>query len=38
MQMVLSQVDKVMTTQLGPEWRSLVKSFEDKPFAAASIG
>ncbi|KAG7313216.1 hypothetical protein JYU34_000315 [Plutella xylostella] len=32
------QVDKVMTTQLGPEWRSLVKSFEDKPFAAASIG
>lgn len=32
------QVDKVMTSQLGPEWRVRVAAFEDKPFAAASIG
>lgn len=32
------QVEKVMSSQLGPEWRTKVASFEDKPFAAASIG
>ncbi|KAF9414460.1 hypothetical protein HW555_007657 [Spodoptera exigua] len=32
------QVEKVMSAQLGPEWRYRVASFEDKPFAAASIG
>ncbi|XP_047040351.1 atypical kinase COQ8B, mitochondrial-like isoform X1 [Helicoverpa zea] len=32
------QVEKVMSSQLGPEWRYRVASFEDKPFAAASIG
>ncbi|KAJ8737939.1 hypothetical protein PYW08_000534 [Mythimna loreyi] len=32
------QVEKVMSSQLGPEWRSRVAMFEDKPFAAASIG
>ncbi|XP_049884725.1 atypical kinase COQ8A, mitochondrial isoform X2 [Pectinophora gossypiella] len=32
------QVEKVMSSQLGPEWRSKVQYFEDKPFAAASIG
>uniref|UniRef100_A0A2A4JQT9 ABC1 atypical kinase-like domain-containing protein n=1 Tax=Heliothis virescens TaxID=7102 RepID=A0A2A4JQT9_HELVI len=32
------QVEKVMSSQLGPEWRHKVASFEDKPFAAASIG
>ncbi|CAB3226469.1 unnamed protein product [Arctia plantaginis] len=32
------QVAKVMTSQLGPNWRDMVASFEDKPFAAASIG
>lgn len=32
------QVEKVMASQLGPEWRSRVASFEEKPFAAASIG
>lgn len=32
------QLERVMNTQLGPDWRSFVKDFEDKPFAAASIG
>ncbi|CAG4942995.1 unnamed protein product [Colias eurytheme] len=32
------QVEKVMTSQLGPDWRNRVQSFEEKPFAAASIG
>ncbi|XP_030027781.1 atypical kinase COQ8B, mitochondrial [Manduca sexta] len=32
------QVEKVMTSQLGPEWRGRVQTFEEKPFAAASIG
>ncbi|XP_034671697.1 atypical kinase COQ8B, mitochondrial [Drosophila subobscura] len=32
------QVERVMNTQLGPDWRQRLTSFEDKPFAAASIG
>lgn len=32
------QVEKVMKEELGNEWRSRFASFEDKPFAAASIG
>lgn len=32
------QVEKVMVKELGKEWRSKFASFEDKPFAAASIG
>lgn len=32
------QVEKVMTSELGEEWRGKLKSFEEKPFAAASIG
>ncbi|XP_013179050.1 PREDICTED: aarF domain-containing protein kinase 4 isoform X1 [Papilio xuthus] len=32
------QVEKVMSSQLGPDWRDRVQHFEDKPFAAASIG
>lgn len=32
------QVEKVMIAQLGADWKSRVKSFEEKPFAAASIG
>lgn len=32
------QVERVMNTQLGPDWRQKFKSFDDKPFAAASIG
>ncbi|CAH0756103.1 unnamed protein product [Diatraea saccharalis] len=32
------QVEKVMSSQLGSDWRSRVQHFEEKPFAAASIG
>lgn len=32
------QVEKVMSSQLGPDWRSKIHQFEEKPFAAASIG
>lgn len=32
------QVEKVMSTELGDNWRSKLASFEEKPFAAASIG
>ncbi|CAH0716225.1 unnamed protein product, partial [Brenthis ino] len=32
------QVEKVMSSQLGPDWRSLIQHFEEQPFAAASIG
>ncbi|KAK9509908.1 hypothetical protein O3M35_004799 [Rhynocoris fuscipes] len=33
-----SQVEKVMRSQLGPDWKSKFLKFEMKPFAAASIG
>ncbi|KAK7788462.1 hypothetical protein R5R35_012206 [Gryllus longicercus] len=32
------QVEKVLQSELGPEWKTKVQSFEEKPFAAASIG
>ncbi|KAK3370159.1 nuclear protein Es2-domain-containing protein [Podospora didyma] len=32
------QRDRVLTTDLGAEWRDLFDEFEDKPIAAASIG
>ncbi|GKT58943.1 ABC1 family protein [Colletotrichum tofieldiae] len=32
------QRDKVLTANLGPEWRELFEEFEEKPVAAASIG
>ncbi|XP_026759739.2 atypical kinase COQ8B, mitochondrial isoform X1 [Galleria mellonella] len=32
------QVEKVMSSQLGVDWRTKVQHFEEKPFAAASIG
>lgn len=32
------QVEKVLKSEFGSDWRSKFKSFEDKPFAAASIG
>ncbi|XP_051174271.1 atypical kinase COQ8B, mitochondrial isoform X1 [Leptopilina boulardi] len=32
------QVEKVLSSELGPDWRSKLSTFEDKPFAAASIG
>lgn len=32
------QVDEQMTLELGANWRKLFREFEDRPFAAASIG
>lgn len=32
------QVKKVLVAELGENWREKLKSFEEKPFAAASIG
>uniref|UniRef100_A0AAQ6A4C4 ABC1 atypical kinase-like domain-containing protein n=1 Tax=Amphiprion ocellaris TaxID=80972 RepID=A0AAQ6A4C4_AMPOC len=32
------QMDKVLEEELGPGWREKLSAFEDKPFAAASIG
>lgn len=32
------QVEKVMSLEFGPNWREKFASFEEKPFAAASIG
>ena len=36
--MPASQRDKVMTENLGPNWRDLFESFDEVPMAAASIG
>ena len=33
-----SQRDKVLASNLGPDWRDLFSSFDEKPIAAASIG
>ncbi|KAH6715196.1 ABC1 family-domain-containing protein [Leptodontidium sp. MPI-SDFR-AT-0119] len=33
-----SQRDRVLTDNLGPEWREVFSSFDEKPLAAASIG
>jgi aarF domain-containing kinase len=33
-----SQRNKVLASNLGPEWRELFSDFEEKPLAAASIG
>lgn len=32
------QVEKVLVAELGHDWRGKLQSFEEKPFAAASIG
>ena len=32
------QLEKVLTSELGSDWRSKVAEFEDDPLAAASIG
>uniref|UniRef100_A0AAY4CQP9 ABC1 atypical kinase-like domain-containing protein n=1 Tax=Denticeps clupeoides TaxID=299321 RepID=A0AAY4CQP9_9TELE len=32
------QMNKVLEEELGPEWKQKLLSFEEKPFAAASIG
>lgn len=36
--MPASQRDKVLVRNLGADWRELFSNFEEKPFAAASIG
>lgn len=36
--MPASQRDRVLAADLGPDWRQLFSSFDDKPLAAASIG
>ena len=33
-----SQRDKVLASNLGPDWRDIFSSFDEKPMAAASIG
>lgn len=33
-----SQMNKMMTSELGADWQSMYKHFDMKPFAAASIG
>uniref|UniRef100_A0A0K2UA31 Chaperone activity of bc1 complexlike, mitochondriallike [Nasonia vitripennis] n=1 Tax=Lepeophtheirus salmonis TaxID=72036 RepID=A0A0K2UA31_LEPSM len=33
-----SQMEKVIAEELGPDWRSMFASFNETPFAAASIG
>ena len=32
------QLERVLTDELGPQWRERVASFDDEPLAAASIG
>ncbi|KAI0208138.1 Atypical kinase COQ8B, mitochondrial [Lamellibrachia satsuma] len=32
------QMERVITTELGPDWKDQLQTFDDKPFAAASIG
>lgn len=32
------QVERVMSSELGADWRNKMQSFDEKPFAAASIG
>uniref|UniRef100_H2ZDI2 ABC1 atypical kinase-like domain-containing protein n=1 Tax=Ciona savignyi TaxID=51511 RepID=H2ZDI2_CIOSA len=36
--MPVSQMKKVLVEEFGEDWRSKVKEFDEKPFAAASIG
>lgn len=36
--MPASQRDKVLASNIGPNWRDLFSSFDEKPMAAASIG
>ena len=33
-----SQLEQVMSAEVGPDWRKRLASFEDEPLAAASIG
>jgi aarF domain-containing kinase len=36
--MPVYQVDQQMSREFGKKWRDLFRTFEDRPFAAASIG
>ncbi|XP_047244608.1 atypical kinase COQ8A, mitochondrial [Girardinichthys multiradiatus] len=36
--MPIKQMTKALNSDLGPNWRDRLESFEDRPFAAASIG
>ncbi|KAK0143632.1 Atypical kinase COQ8A, mitochondrial [Merluccius polli] len=36
--MPIKQMMKALNSELGPNWRDKVESFEERPFAAASIG
>lgn len=36
--MPVRQMYKVLRRELGPDWREKLESFEDQPFASASIG
>ncbi|XP_053301182.1 atypical kinase COQ8A, mitochondrial [Pleuronectes platessa] len=36
--MPIKQMTKALNTDLGPNWRDKLESFEERPFAAASIG
>ncbi|XP_076817512.1 atypical kinase COQ8B, mitochondrial-like [Clavelina lepadiformis] len=36
--MPAKQMKKVLVQEFGPEWRNKIKEFDEKPFAAASIG
>ncbi len=36
--MPVRQMESVLIKELGPDWRSKFNDFQEKPFAAASIG
>uniref|UniRef100_A0A8D3C0V6 Atypical kinase COQ8A, mitochondrial n=1 Tax=Scophthalmus maximus TaxID=52904 RepID=A0A8D3C0V6_SCOMX len=36
--MPIKQMTKALNSDLGPNWRNMLESFEERPFAAASIG
>ncbi len=36
--MPIRQMESVLNAELGPDWRSRFLDFQDKPFAAASVG
>jgi len=38
LQQYLFLFQRVMVKEFGPDWRSKILSFDNKPFAAASIG
>ena len=36
--MPVRQMESVLIQEIGPDWRSKLQDFQEKPFAAASIG